>query len=92
MPTFEITKASARGQIVLPKKIRDEMRIHEGDYLAIYSDGENILVKKVQTQEIIASFQETAEKLSNIAKERGIDPEDVEEAVADVRRRKKDPN
>ena len=35
MSDVEITKASTRGQIVLPKSIRDEIGIESGDYFAL---------------------------------------------------------
>ena len=46
MSDVEITKASTRGQIVLPKSIRDEIGIESGDYFAVYSSGDTIFLKK----------------------------------------------
>lgn len=35
---------SSRGQIVLPKRIRDELSIHEGDRMEIRRDGNRIVL------------------------------------------------
>ena len=89
MSDVEITKASSRGQIVLPKGIRDELGIKAGDYLAIFSDGETIHLKKIERIELKKKFEKRFNELSVFATEKGITKKDVEDAVKDVRKKKK---
>ena len=41
---------SSRGQIVLPKRIRDELEIHEGDRMEIRRDGNRIVLDPATRQ------------------------------------------
>jgi len=46
MPDTTLVKVSSKGLITLPKKIRQELSINEGDYLAISSDKDQIIFLK----------------------------------------------
>lgn len=43
----EFTRVSSKGQIVIPKDIRDNLDIQEGDLLAAVSEENFIILKKV---------------------------------------------
>ena len=43
----DITSVSAKGQIVIPKAIRDKLQISPGVKLMVLSDGTNILLKPI---------------------------------------------
>jgi AbrB family looped-hinge helix DNA binding protein len=43
-----ITKVSDKGQIVIPKEVRDSMGLVEGIKLLVISDGDSIILQKVQ--------------------------------------------
>ena len=36
---------STRGQIAIPKEIKDRMKIQEGDYVVFIEEGNNIVIK-----------------------------------------------
>jgi len=36
---------SARGQIAIPKEIKERMKVQEGDYIVFVEDGNNIIIK-----------------------------------------------
>ena len=46
MPNATLVKVSSKGLITLPKKIRSNLDIHEGDYLAISSEDDRIIFRK----------------------------------------------
>jgi AbrB family looped-hinge helix DNA binding protein len=48
MPNSTLVKVSSKGLITLPKKIRSNLNIHEGDYLAISSDNDKIIFRKAK--------------------------------------------
>ena len=43
----EFTRVSSKGQIVIPKDIRDNLNIQEGDLLAAVSEENVIILKKI---------------------------------------------
>ncbi len=46
-PKEEFTRVSSKGQIVIPKDIRDDLDIKEGDLLAAVSEENFIILKKI---------------------------------------------
>ncbi len=46
---MEFTKASSKGQIVIPNKIRKKLGIREGSILAIAAENNMIVLKKVES-------------------------------------------
>lgn len=46
-PKGEFTRVSSKGQIVIPKDIRESLNIQEGDLLAAVSEENFIILKKV---------------------------------------------
>lgn len=41
------TRVGRRGQIVLPKEVRQKIRVEEGDQIAFIIDGEQVLIKPI---------------------------------------------
>jgi len=64
-----IVQADKRGQIVIPKDIRQELKIDEGSSFWVYSVGdEGILLKKIEEKPLeeskeISEISEKAEKI-----------------------------
>jgi AbrB family looped-hinge helix DNA binding protein len=44
---IELTKISTKGQIVIPQKIRDKLKIKEGETLAISAEKDLLVLKKI---------------------------------------------
>ncbi len=44
---IQFTKASSKGQVVIPTRIRKKLAIKEGSVLAVADDGDVIILKKV---------------------------------------------
>lgn len=64
----EITSVSSRGQIFLPKKIRDQLQITPGTKIIVITDNKNILLKPIQVSDIseFKSLTDFAEQWSEI--------------------------
>ena len=43
-----IVKMTSKGQLTIPKEIRDTMKMNKGDYLIFHIDGDKIQVEKAQ--------------------------------------------
>jgi antitoxin PrlF len=46
------TRIGRRGQIVLPKEVRQKIRVTEGDQIAFIIDGEQVVIKPI-TQSLL---------------------------------------
>jgi len=50
MPDTTLVKVSSKGLVTLPKKIRSDLGIHDGDYLTISSDKDKIIFRKAKIE------------------------------------------
>jgi len=89
MTEIEITRASSRGQIVLPKSIREQIGINSGDFFVVYSDGDTIFIKKLEMKRIKKLFEETSKEFKKHAVRKGLTRKMIEEAVANERKKTK---
>lgn len=82
METLEITSLSTKGQVVIPRNIRNRLNLDTGDKLIVICDGANILLKPVlmpsmsefqnlveETDKITSELETTPEKLNVFIKE-----------------------
>ena len=46
--SFELTKISPKGQVVIPQKIRDALSISPGSRFVVYVKDEQIIFKKLE--------------------------------------------
>lgn len=82
MDTLEITSLSTKGQIVIPRSIRNQLNLDTGDKLIVVCDGTNILLKPVlmpsmsefktlveETDKITSELETSPDMLSTFIKE-----------------------
>ncbi|MBR4514128.1 MAG: AbrB/MazE/SpoVT family DNA-binding domain-containing protein [Lachnospiraceae bacterium] len=84
----EVTSLSSKGQMVLPKEIREAMSLQVGSKLLVMSDGKSILIKPVRMPDE-AEFSELMDKAELWAQKVGMTEEDIDDAVKDVRMRRR---
>lgn len=53
MAIIAATKLSSKGQIVLPKQVRDALGLNTGDALAVAVDGDRIVLKKITLNDLL---------------------------------------
>lgn len=77
----QVIKATSKGQITLPNKIRERLGIDQDTYIAVDVIGEYVLMKKVEVKldEISNLFQQEA-------KRRKISRKDIEKAILESRK------
>ena len=51
---FDITRLSSKGQFVIPEKVRKSLGLRTGSKLALFNDGENILLKPIPAPDLSA--------------------------------------
>ena len=76
MSEVEITSASAKGQVVIPQKIRQELGVVPGTKFAAYGKNDMVILKKLETPPA-AEFERLVEFGVEFAKRKGWKPEDV---------------
>ena len=84
----DITAVSSKGQVVLPKAIREKLQIVPGVKLMVFSDGNNILLKPIPEPDI-SEFRNLMDAASKWATDVGMTEEDIDSAIKTVRSRRK---
>ena len=74
MPAIEFTKISSKGQIVIPKRIRQILKLEAGALFAVNEQGNNILLKKVDlpTGDKELGIDEIKKKIVQILKKNSV--------------------
>jgi len=80
----ELTVVSSRGQVVIPKNIRERLGLKEGVPLAVTENQNVIMLQKME----FPSFDTMISDGRRFAKEKNITSSDVGKAIAKVRGRK----
>ena len=80
----EMSSVSTKGQVVIPKSIRQLLGISSESKLAVITDGENILMKPVLPPKVEA-FNELIKESRKMARETGLTPKEVEDTIKEVR-------
>ena len=83
----EFTKVSSKGQIVIPQAIREKLGISEGTAFAVWSNGDEILLRKMEVKEK-KTWAEIAAPFRKLAKDNRITEDDVLTAIQKARARK----
>ena len=84
----DVTAVSSKGQIVLPKQIRDRLNIVTGTKMFVLSDNENIILKPIREPDI-SEFRDLMDAAASWADEVGMNENDIQDAIKSVRDRKK---
>jgi AbrB family looped-hinge helix DNA binding protein len=79
MPRFT-TKVTAKGQVTIPKVIRDLLQLTEGDYLVLEPDGDRVIASKASLA-TEGDFGALADRISERFKDQAISKRDVDEAI-----------
>lgn len=64
---IELTKVSSKGQVVIPQKVRERLKIKEGETLAVSAENDLVVLKKVSNP--LEEDLETIEEIKEAWKE-----------------------
>ncbi len=84
----DVTALSSKGQIVLPKAIRDFLKIDTGAKFMVFSDGDSVLLKPITTPDL-SEFNNLMDAAADWAKQVGMTEDDISDAIKTVRARRK---
>lgn len=79
---MEVSRMTSKGQVTIPKSIRERLNLKEGDRVAFIEDENgNVTIKKAST----LVFNRLADKIARMAEEEGITEEKLLETLERVR-------
>ena len=84
METLEITSLSTKGQVVIPRNIRNQLNLDTGDKLIVVCDGSNILLKPILSPNL-SEFKALVEETDKITNELATTPEKLSDFIKDNR-------
>lgn len=84
MPRYT-TKITSKGQVTIPKAIRERYGLVEGDYLILEPKGEDLIVRKGRVTP--EDFEVLAGRIAERFEDRGVSRSDVEDAIRWARER-----
>ncbi|AHF10062.1 MULTISPECIES: AbrB/MazE/SpoVT family DNA-binding domain-containing protein [Dehalobacter] len=70
---MEISRISSKGQVTIPKPIRDLLKLNEGDRIAFLEDNGKVVITKAS----LIALRELQDALSTEAQEKGITEQDL---------------
>ncbi|MCI4438334.1 AbrB/MazE/SpoVT family DNA-binding domain-containing protein [archaeon] len=74
----DVTKVSSKGQVVIPKEIRDRLEILPGEKIIVMTRGEEIVLRKARK----LSLEELSEKIASVAEKKKVNVDKlVDEAI-----------
>jgi len=82
MEKLSLVKVTRKGQVTIPRAIRDRLGIREGDYLVATAIKDLVVFRRIS----LPSWEELFTYGERFAEERGITPGDVLKAIKSVRR------
>ena len=85
----EVTAVSSKGQVVLPKSIRDRLGITPGVKLMVLSDDTNILLKPIPEPDL-SEFNNLMDAAASWASSVGMTEDDITFAIKSVRAARKE--
>ena len=87
MVRLATTKLSSKGQVVIPEAIRDRLGLEAGVQFVVVAEGDVVVLKVLKAPEM-SDFKALLDEAQRSAAAVGLTPEDVEEALREVRVRK----
>ncbi|MFO8016800.1 MAG: AbrB/MazE/SpoVT family DNA-binding domain-containing protein [Candidatus Woesearchaeota archaeon] len=84
MGNLEVTSLSSRGQVVIPEELREKMNLKKGEKFVVIGENGTILLKRIDMPSS-KDFDKLLKKTQEFAKNKGIKPKDVDEAIQKAR-------
>ncbi|MBO6134336.1 MAG: AbrB/MazE/SpoVT family DNA-binding domain-containing protein [Lachnospiraceae bacterium] len=78
---LESAKVMSKGQVTIPKDIREKMKINEGDQVVFVYDNEKVVIMNAA----IYAMKLMQEVMNGEAEKQGINEEDVNKIIREVR-------
>ena len=84
MSAIDVTSLSTKGQVVIPRSIREDLRMKPGARLVVMSDGQNVLLRPLSVPKLDA-FRDLIKESRAYARRVGLKKSDVTQAIRKTR-------
>jgi AbrB family looped-hinge helix DNA binding protein len=84
MVRLATTKLSSKGQVVIPEAIRDRLGLEAGVQFVVVAEGDVVVLKVLRAPKM-SDFKALLDEAQRSAEVVGLTPEDIEEALREVR-------
>lgn len=81
-----VSKVTAKGQVTIPKEIRDRLGLRSGEYVVWEPRDEGVVMERARVTSS-EDFEDLAERISERFSEKGITRDEVEDAIRWARER-----
>jgi AbrB family looped-hinge helix DNA binding protein len=78
------TKLSTRGQVVIPEEIRNRLGLEPGAQFVVIGEGDVVVLKMLKPP-TLDELKPLLDQVQAAAEAAGVTPDDVEQAIRDVR-------
>ena len=82
MPTKKRVRISSKGQLVIPKEIRDRLGLNPGDELVLYLVGDRLIVAEPVKP---SPLEATLAAIEEEARRKGLTRQDIERALREAK-------
>lgn len=79
-----VSRVTGKGQVTIPKEIRDRLGLERGEYVVWQPLGESVVMERATVS--ADDFDEIADRIAERFRRKGITREDVEDAIRWARR------
>ena len=87
MTNLATTRMSSKGQVVIPEDIRNRLKLKSGSRFVVVGQDDVIILKTIASP-TMAEFDDLVSEARKKARNAGLKPADISDAVKKVRRRK----
>ena len=84
MPQIQVTSISSKGQIVIPNDIRETLGLSIGVKMIIFTDGDNLLLKPIQTPHF-ETFKKLIKESKKLVTKTGLKKTEIQKIIKQVR-------
>ncbi len=85
MQVYDVTRLSSKGQVVIPRKIRDALGLSVGETFLVMGEDDTFIFKRMALPRP-GEFRALAARSRKAARKAGLKKKDVEEAIRRARR------
>ena len=85
MQVYDVTRLSSKGQVVIPRKIRDALGLSVGETFLVMAEDDTFILKRIAGPRP-EEFRALAGRSRKAARKAGLKKKDVEEAIRRARR------
>ena len=85
MQVYDVTRLSSKGQVVIPRKIRDALGLLAGETFLVMGEDDTFIFKRMAVPRS-EEFRALAVRSRKAARKAGLKKKDVEEAIRRARR------